>query len=260
MMLPRKKSLLMSLVMMMGLWNPGAGASRPVEEKSEEACEKLLVGNERARPLPFSSSTLIPLHTLLGSTRCDNVAKLWRQGKFADKRFPGPGLIEIFRTVEIAAESIIREMKITAVSPVYDRRIPLFGAEATLKLMESPDAPEYIRRAMLIRDGVLMVVPLLKRTAQKNGRGFHVYEPIIAKGHQDLQEFDILAAAFAGWALEAYQDVFPAKGFVYLRSMEKKRKAQDESEQNFFAIGLENYRSRISQIHENFLSVITVDE
>lgn len=235
-----------------------AQASKPLSERSAEACEALANAAEQEKIRHFSPSVLAPLHVVLGSTKCAKVAERWRQGDAYDRRFPTAGLLEMFKTAEIAAQDIIESLEIkNAVQPVYNRNSPYEGAAATLELLEAKKPPAYIRNAVLIRDNVLMVVPLLKRMrVQDKDTGKPLYAPIITKGHQELHEFDVLSAAFAAWALEKRLGKLPEKAFVYLRPMEKRRTSEVGSEgPELFEINPEHYLPKVMLTVDGFKSI-----
>lgn len=235
--------------------------SKPVPEKSRIACETLLKMAEQERLSPFSSSTLIPVNRLLGSDRCPFIPVMWREGDLYSREFPSPGLVYMFSTSETASNEIVSRMAIKAVTPKNDMRDPIGAAAATIALMLSPNPPRYIRDAVLIRDGVIMVVPLLKRTALKSAAtGKPLYIPLITKGHQELEKDDVLSAVFAAWALEPWLDQIPAKASLYLRPMAESRtqgqRALDE-ERSIFTISTQEYLPQIKIIYENFMQTAT---
>lgn len=231
-----------------------AFASKPLQEKSTEACEALLKGSGHLRVVQApSSSTLIPLNLLLGSTKCDYIPSLWRWAIMYSKQFPSPGLAQMYRTAESAAEALIDANKIDAVMPTVNSRNPFDAADATLKLIDSKNPPEYIRKAVLIRSGVLVVVPLLKRTVKKSKKtGKPIYIPIITKGHQELENFDILSAAFAAWALEPWLGTTPNSAELFLQPMVEKRKTNAKTSAKF-KINIRDYIPQVKEIYENFM-------
>lgn len=247
------------LCLFVALRIPDARSSKPLSERSIEACEALANAADQELLKQYSPSALAPLHVILGSTKCSKVAERWRRGDAFDRRFPSAGLLEIFRTADIAAENIIESLGIEdAVEPVYNKQNPFEGAAATRELLRSKKPPKYIRNAVLIHDRVLTVVPLLERLRVKDAQtGMPVYAPIITKGHQELHDFDILSAAFAAWALEAPLGALPPKAFVYLRPMEKRRSRHADKEgPELFELSPDSYVAKLSLILERFKGIV----
>jgi len=230
-------------------------ASKPVEEKSFDACQKLLNGRGQLRVIqPPAPSTLIPLNLLLGSTKCNFIPSLWRWSMVYAKPFPTAGLTEMYRTAETAADSLINQLGVKAVTPIYNAKNLWQGAEATLALMRSDNPPEYIRKGLLIRDNVVIVVPILKRVVKKSKQtGKPVYMPIVTKGHQELENNDVLAAAFAAWALEPWQGKLPSEADLFLEPMVQKRKRSTTDPNSHFTIRIEDYIPQVQEIYENFM-------
>ncbi len=243
-----------SLLFLSLLFSPAAWSSKPLVERSAEACREALslrAGTDVAQaPSP---STLIPLNLLIASRQCDYIPKMWRWAQVYAKQFPTPGLAYMYKTAETAADQVIEELKISATSPpMYDERNPWAAADATLRLIESESPPAYIRKAVLIRDGVLVVVPILKRTEFKNSKGRALYQPIVTKGHQELERSDELAAAFAAWALEPWQGELPEYAEVFLKPMVDKRVQTPKTSGNF-KLNVNDYLPRIRAIYEGFM-------
>ena len=236
-------------------------ASRPIFERSEERCHELLKNSKSAPVQWLSTSSLIPLSTLLGSTKAPIIAKYWLEGDRYARQFPTPGQVQMFQTANLAANEIIEKMNLVTVAPVYDKNNLIDGIRATLDLMRSDKSPKYIRNGILIRDGIFMVVPILKLSKTKSGK--RTYVPMIAKGHQELEKFDVLSAAFAAWMVEFWMKAIPDEADIYLRPMAEKRKARvkDQIDLNaIYKIKPEDYSLRIHQIHENFMKLVTDPE
>ncbi len=230
-------------------------ASKPVEERSAEACRLAFrVVSEFHQAQAPAASTLIPLSTMLSSRKSDYIPIVWRRGVVYDKKMPTQGLAEMYSTAAQAADELIRGMNIEAVTPSFRRGNPFDAADETLKLMESKDPPEYIRNAVIIRDGVVMVAPLLKREAKKSSKtGKSFYTPIVVKGHQDIRDADILQAGFLAWGLEVWQGQLPKEVSVFLKPMAPKRAAVVATDNEFHVV-VADIIPRVEQIYENFMT------
>ncbi len=234
-----------------------AQASKPLSERSAAACESLLTAGRFLRVLPASSSTFIPLRRLLDSASCEHVPTLWRTGDMYSAESPSMGLVEMFRTAELAADDIIQALGIQAVTPKYDNANIAMGAAATVELIRSQDPPAYIRKAILMRpeDGIYVVVPLLKLVEKKSKKtGKPLYIPMVTKGHQELENNDIYSAAFAAWALERWIGQIPETAEIYLKPMVKKRVANPSLEEKaVYTVKVEQYLPIVRVIHSNFI-------
>ncbi|MBI3555950.1 MAG: hypothetical protein HY074_06790 [Deltaproteobacteria bacterium] len=234
----------------------GAQASKPVEVKSAEACERILNGAP-VRTVGPSPSTLIPLSLMLKAADSEFLAQVWRWSISGSKQFPTAGLAQMYRTAETAADSLVEQMNAKNMVTVNKARNPYDAAVETLKLLRSDDPPEYIRNGVIIRDNIVIVIPIMKRIVKKAGdTGLPVYAPIITKGHQSLDENDILTVAFAGWALGYWQQKMPESGYVYLQPMAAKRKrtaAEDAATNGHYRVDIQQYLPQIRTITERFM-------
>jgi len=129
-------------------------------------------------------------------------------------------------------------------------------------MMNTEKQPLYIRDAVLVREGVVMVVPLLKRlTAGKKP----LYMPIMAKGHQDLRDEDKLAAAFAAWALGDILGQIPSQAKIYLKPMiDPRTPGKKNSRKNHhyeeFTINVEDHLPEVEGIHADYIHIMTNPE
>jgi len=196
-------------------------------ERSAESCEKELLERADSLSSPDAKSrVLMPLSTFFLSTKDPFLALLWRIADTVVKEGASPGLQRLINSASLAVEAILEDMPEArgAVRPSYPTGNLAKGYEATQRLILS-ERPEYIRDAVLIRNGVVTVVPLLKRVVKNSGKtNFPVYIPIIVRGHQDIESWDIFAASFASWALEPIQGQVSPEALIYNKPMQKVRK------------------------------------
>lgn len=254
------KRCLVTLICIAGL-STSASASRPELERSLDKCNQLLRGIGSRGTNYFSASSLIPLSQLLGTKYCQQIIKNHIEGEVHNKGFPTQGLAQMFLTAKTAADELIDALQINAIRPNYQSRDILQGAEETLRLIFE-DQPEYIREAVLVRDGVVMVVPLLYRVeTSKNGKP-PLYIPVVVKGHQELEKFDILSAAFGAWALGEYLGRIPPKAYVHLKPMAKvrnNRRAKLEPDE-MYVVNVKEQLPAVDLIHQEFLKTISDPE
>lgn len=237
-------------------------ASEPRLSRDKKTCEEILNDSKISQPkAALANNTFVPLSVLISSTKCQMVAKNWREGPYHSKSMPTPGLLEMYRTADEAAADVIKTLGLKGiVAPFYDKRSPLEGAAATLEMMESASPPAYIRNGVLFREGVFTVVPLLAlvQPASKKTGGKNIYAPLIAKGHQELTRDDIYTAAFTAWALEPWMGRTPDKAYIHLVPMAKQRKVRgvDVAEPTY-SIDPKAYFPIIREVYEDFLSTVS---
>jgi len=232
-------------------------ASRPDLERSLDKCQSLLKGFGSRSSEYFSASSLIPLSQLLGSKYCQQIIKNHIEGEVHNKTYPTQGLAQMFLTAKTAADDLIDNLKIEAVRPNYQQRDILQGAEETLRMMLE-DKPEFIREGVLVRDGVVMVVPLLYRIRKGNKNTSPLYMPVIVKGHQELEQFDVLSAAFAAWALGEYLGEIPEQAWVHLKPMVKVRKssAKKLEPDEMYIVNVRDQLPSVYLIHQQFIETL----
>ncbi|HVJ65013.1 MAG TPA: hypothetical protein VM901_07145 [Bdellovibrionota bacterium] len=245
---------------------PFAEASKPRLSRDGKTCKEMLEELDHTRErASLANNSFVPLSVLLSSTKCKMVARNWREGPYHSKAQPTPGLLEMFRTADEASADVIQKLGLKGKieSPVYDKRSPLEGAAATLELMERTSPPKYIRNAVIVREGIFTVVPLLmltERAGPKTG-GKNRYVPVIAKGHQDLSQADVYTAVFTAWALSPWVGETPAQAFVHLVPMVVKRKIRGVEESDAsFAIDAHQYLPIIREVYEDFMATVTSRE
>ena len=233
-----------------------AQASKPSAKRSADACERILNGSA-LRTVGPSPATLIPLSLVLKAADSEFLAKVWRWSISGSKQFPTAGLAQMYRTAETAADGLVEQMNTKNMVVVNKARNPYDAAVETLKLLRSENPPEYIRNAVVIRDNIVVVIPILRRVVKKaTDTGLPVYVPIITKGHQTLQDNDILTVAFSGWALSYWQHKMPDEGFVYLQPMAAKRKrsaATAAAINGQYRVDIKQYLPQIRTITERFM-------
>lgn len=237
-------------------------ASRPDCEKSlAEVTEA--VTQSFGSPLEYSTSSLIPLMQLIASHKDPYLIWLHANGQIHQREFPTPGLAQMYRTASTASDSLLEHLEEKAVRPEYRAGDLFSGAAQTEELMMNPaKQPLYIRDGVLVRDGVVMVVPLLKRLEAGKKP---LYMPIMAKGHQDLREEDKLAAAFAAWALGDVLGQIPAKAKIYLKPMVDPRKpgkknARKQKNYEEFNINVQDHLPEVEGIHADYIHLMTNPE
>lgn len=238
-----------------------AFSSEPDHAKDAEACRTALRAKTFFGERPeFSSSTLIPVGELIKTMKDPFLAKLHVQGSLYERDYPTPGLAHMFRTASSAAESLTETMNGRAVRPDYPASDLMLGAAATEALMLDPaKQPDLIRDAVLIREGVVMIVPLLKKIKVDNS---FMYAPIIVKGHQDLQRTDDLRALFAAWALARSFGRYPPYAEVYLKPMAKKRELDNDRAPRprayeAFYYDVHVHIQDVEEIHRRYIELIS---
>ncbi len=233
-------------------------ASKPEQGRTLEQCQAMVRGFGSRGTDYFSSSSLIPLSQLLGTKYCQQIIKNHIEGEINNKSFPTAGLAEMFLTARTAADELIESLGIEAKRPSYQQRDILQGAEETLRMIFE-DKPEFIREGVLVRDGVVMVVPLLYRVSMGSKKQAPLYLPIYVKGHQELEKFDVLGAAFAAWALGPYLGRIPSEAWVHLKPMAKKRnpnwrKMRDDE---IYKVDVPSQLPAVELIHQEFLKTLS---
>lgn len=234
-------------------------ASRPDCARSLDEASAAL-GGTFGRPQEYSTSALIPLSQLIASHKDPYLIWLHVNGQIHQREFPTPGLAQMYRTAATAADALIEHLEEKAVRPEYRPGDLFSGAAHTEELMLNPSKqPLYIRDAVLIRDGVIMVVPLLKRI-EKGERPLYI--PILAKGHQDLRQEDKLAAAFAAWALGRSFGRIPAQAKIFLKPMigartPDRKNARKQKHYEEFSINVEDHLHEVEGIHADYIFLIS---
>lgn len=240
-------------------------ASQPERERSLESCRASLEILSGQHYRGFSSSLLIPLGKLLATRHLEYIAKLHVLGETYMREHPTPGLAHMFLTASTAADSLVAHLDEIAVRPNYVRGDIVQGAIETLSLMLSSQ-PKYIRDAVLIRDGVVMVVPLLERVEKGSFPDRKpLYRPVIVKGHQEIEDSDILAAVFAAWALAGPQNLgrLPERAKIFLKPMAQKRQHNrlDEAKAyESFEVYVRDYLPEVERIHSRYIELISDPE
>ncbi len=237
-------------------------ASRPELERSLENCRSALLRFPGQHHNAFSSSILMPVSRLLAMRKLEYIAKLHVIGDTKAKEHPTPGLAQMFLTASSAADALIVHLEEQAVRPQYVPGDIMQGAIETLSLMLEQQ-PKYIRDAILIRDGVMMVVPLLERVVK--GRfpiEKPIYRPVIVKGHQELEDSDILSAAFAAWALAGPSNLgrLHDEALIYLKPMAAKRdlkRSEKTDHYESFEIHVRDHLPEVERLHQRYVDLIS---
>ncbi|MGA0162873.1 MAG: hypothetical protein ACO3LE_01295 [Bdellovibrionota bacterium] len=237
-------------------------ASRPNLERSLEDCRSAISSFSGQYHNAFSSSLLMPVGRLLAMRKLEYIAKMHVLGDTKAKEHPTPGLAQMFLTASSAADALIVHLEERAVRPQYVPGDIMQGAIETLALMLERQ-PRYIRDAVLIRDGVMMVVPLLERVVKgKFPEEKPIYRPVIVKGHQELEDSDILSAAFASWALAGPSNLgrLHDEALIFLKPMAAKRDLKrDERTDHYesFQIHVRDHLPEVERLHQRYVQLIS---
>jgi hypothetical protein len=174
-------------------------ASRPPIEESAGVCQDYLYDRAlRTSEQDTSSYDFMPLKTFFLGQRDPF---LWFTWWVADKKVGmefTPGLLRLVDTAGLAVEEILKEIPEARVAPSPQHLVGDIqdGYKETMRMVLE-GKHEYIRNAVLVRNNIATVVPLLKRVSKKDSKtGLPSYIPIVIKGHQMLEEWDVFAASF----------------------------------------------------------------
>jgi hypothetical protein len=234
-------------------------ASKPDVEASAEDCQQYLNAQaERSLEISEGGREFMPLKNFyLGQKDPFLWATWWVADKIAGAEFT-PGLFRLVDTAEMAVKEILKDIPSAkeAVRPVYPLGDFQAGYKETMRLiLEGKHA--YIRNAVLIKKNIVTVVPLLERMAKKDkATGLPSYRPIVIKGHQTLEDWDVFSASFAAWALEGVQMKLPEQALVYIKPMAKIRQRAQSRLAPFFSISPKTYLARMRSAQHHFDSLL----
>ncbi|MBP7843802.1 MAG: hypothetical protein KA116_03235 [Proteobacteria bacterium] len=234
-------------------------ASKPDYEASAEDCQSYLEEQaDRAISTVGGAREFMPLKNFyLGQKDPFLWVTWWVADKVAGVDF-SPGMFRLVDTAAMAAEEIFKEIPKAkdAARPPYNAGDIESGYKETMKLILEGKS-EYIRNAVLIKKNIVTVVPLLKRISKKDSQtGLPYYVPIVIKGHQALEDWDVFSASFAAWALEAIQKKLPEEAYVYVKPMAKIRQRAQSRLEPFYRISPKTYLARMRAAQGHFDGLI----